>query len=108
MVALVGDHVPEPSGRGFELGDAREAIDLGAELARGLGVGVRHARRIDVAFERVVQRADEMPLVHQREDPRRLVDRDDLHAEAEVAGARAGELQEVHPLRRAGEIDAAR
>ena len=68
-----------------EIHGAREAIDFGAEIARGLCICLSHAGGIDMALERVVQRADELPLVHQREDPRGLVDRDELHAEPEVA-----------------------
>ena len=52
-----------------------------------------------MAFERVVERAEEMLLVHQREELRRLVDRDHLHVEAEVAGARPHQLEEVHGAR---------
>ena len=104
-LSVTTSHVP--SARAIELRDAREAIDLGAEIARRLRVRLRHAGRIDVPFERVVERADEVALVEQREELLRLVDGDDLHREAEVARAGARELQEVHPLRRAGEIDAA-
>ena len=58
-----------------EVGDARVAVDLGALPLRAAW----HRRavtpaRIDMAFERVVERADEMPFVHQREEfarPRR-------------------------------------
>jgi hypothetical protein len=103
-IALVGDHVPRTIGALLQIRDAREAIDFGAEVARGFCIRLRDSGGIDVAFERVVQRADEVPLVHQREDPRGLVDRDDLHVEAEVAGACTGELQEIHPLPSSREV----
>src|SRR3989442_1124473 len=61
--------------------------------------------RIGVALERVVQCADEVARVHKREGRRGLVGRDEVHAEAEVAGGRAGKVEEVHPLRRTGKVD---
>ena len=99
-VALVGDDVPGAVGALLEVRDPREAVDLGALHARGLGVGVGDAGRVDMAFERVVERADEMLLVHQREAARRLVDRDHLHVEAEIAPARAHHLEELEALPR--------
>ena len=60
-----------------------------------------------MALDGVVQGADEVFLVQQRKQPRRFVDGDNLHIEPEIAASRDGELEEVHSLRRAGEVDPA-
>src|ERR1700722_3524801 len=107
QVALVGADVPRAVRTLVQRGDPGETIDLRAEVSRRLRVRLRDAGRVDMTLERVVQRTDEMPLVHEREQPRGLVDRDDLHVEAQIAGPATGDLQEVHPLRRSRKIDAA-
>ena len=101
--ALVGDDVPGAVGPRLRLDDPGVPIDLGALDARRLGIGVGDAGWVDVAFERVVERADEVALVHEREHLRRLVDRDHLHVEAEVPRPRHHHLEEIVPLGRAGE-----
>ena len=106
-VALIGDHIPGAVGARLQVGHAGMPHDLGAADLRGLGVGVGHAVRIDVPFDRIVHRAREVPLVHEREQPGRLVDRNDFEIHAEIAAARLRHLQPVEPLARAGEHDAA-
>ena len=66
-----------------------------------------HAVRIDVAFDRVIDGADEMRLIEQRVDLLGLRDRQQLELHAEVAAARLCHLQPVEPLGRAGQQDAA-
>ena len=56
-----------------------------------------------MAFDGVVHGADEMLLVHEREELRRLVHRDDLELHLEIAAARLRHLQPIEPLARAGE-----
>ena len=90
-----------------ELDHAVEAVDFHPAIARRLRIRLRDARRIDVAFQRVVQRAHEVLFFQQRKEMRRLVDGDELHVETEVAAARHGEPQEIHPLAGAREVDAA-
>src|ERR1700680_5062861 len=107
QVAVVGPNVPRAVRPLAQPGDPGETIDLRAEVSRRLRVRLRDAGGIDVTLERVVQRADEMPLVHQWEQPRGFIDRNDLHFEAQIAGSTTGDLQEVHPLRRSRKVDAA-
>ena len=105
--ALLGDDVPGAVGALPRVDDAVLAHDLGARDLRGLGVGVGHAVRIDVALDRVVDRADEVLLVQQRIQLLRLGRRDQLQIHAEVAAARHGHAQPVHALGRAGQHQAA-
>ena len=65
--ALVGDDVPGAVGPRVRRDDAGVPVDLGTLDARRLGVGVGDAGRIHMAFERVVERSDEVALVHERE-----------------------------------------
>ena len=58
-LSVITSHVPSVA---RQLRDTREAIDLRAQVARGFRICLRDAGRIDVPFERVVQRADEMLL----------------------------------------------
>ena len=77
-VAMIGDHVPGAIGTRLEVGDTRVPGDLGpADLSR-LRVGMGHAVGVDMAFDRVVHRAREMPRIHQWKALYRLLDRDDL------------------------------
>ena len=57
-----------PSGRWRRPVDQRVLVDLGAGELGALHVGAGDAGRVDVALDRVVQRADEVLRVHQRED----------------------------------------
>ena len=54
--------------RCVEADDRRVLVDLGAGQLGALDVGVRDAGRVDVALDRVVQRADEVLRVEQREE----------------------------------------
>ena len=83
-------------------------VDLGAGLAGGRGVGVRDAGRVDVPFDRVVQRANEVALFEEREQSLRLGRRDEFQVHAQVPAAGLCHPQEVHPDRRVGEHDPAR
>src|SRR5579862_4279044 len=118
-VARFRDHVPGAIAARFEVDDARLTHDLGAPDLRGLGVRLRHAVRIDVSLDGIEQRADEVALVHEGEEPCRLIDRDDLEVHAEiaaaclrhpqpvetVAGAREHETtRDVHSARLAGDL----
>ena len=50
--------------------DPRVLVDLGAGQLGALHVGAGDAGRVDVALDRVVQRADEVLLLQQREEVR--------------------------------------
>ena len=78
-------------------------VDLGARQLGGLDVGARHARRVDVALDRVVQRPDEVLRVEQREEVLRLLRADQLELHPEVAAASLGHPQEVHADLRIGQ-----
>ena len=101
------DHEPAAALLRAQLGHRREAVDLGAGLARRLGVGLGHARGVDVALVGIEQRALEMPGLDQRMAALDLVERDELALEAEQAAAGMGGLEEVEALGRAGEHDPA-
>jgi hypothetical protein len=105
-VALLGDDVPGAVAARLQIRDSGVPHDLGATKLRGFGIGLRHAIGIDVPLDRIEQRADEVLLVHQRKQSRRLIHRDDLELHAEVAAARLRHLQPVHALAGAGQHDA--
>ena len=75
--------------------------------------GTGHARRIDVALDRVEHRADEVLLVHHRQELRRLGHADQLGLETQIAVAGMGQPEPVHPFlgvgqeHPSGEMDAA-
>jgi hypothetical protein len=95
-----------PSSPRDQLDDAREPIDLGLKVSRGLRVGIRDAGGVDVAFQRVVQRADEVALVEQREEAlRSSTEMISIASPGSAPGA--GEPQEIHPLGGSGQVDAA-
>lgn len=66
--AVFGNHIPGAVAARFEIDDPVLAHDLGAAELCGFRISMRHAVGVDVAFDRVEQRADEMRLVHQRID----------------------------------------
>src|SRR5271163_4023570 len=107
-IAFLGEHVPRSVGPGFQIDDAIEAVDFGAGQGRALGVGLRHAPGIKMAFDRIEHRADEMFLVDERIYPRRFIDRDDLEIHPEIPAARTRHLQPVQTFLRARQIEAAR
>ena len=47
-LALVGDDAPFAVGKALDVLDLGEALHLGAQLARRLGVGVGDARRVEM------------------------------------------------------------
>ena len=68
-----------------------------------LGVGAGDAGRVHVALDRVVQRPDEVLRVEQGKEVLRLARGDELEVHAQVAAARLGHPQEVHPDLRVGQ-----
>ena len=106
-IALVGDDIPRAVGTRLQIDDAGEAVDFSARHGRAFGVGLCDAPGIEMAFDRIEHRADEMLLLDERVHFGGFVDRQDLEIHAEIAAARAGHLQPVEPLLRAGEIEAA-
>ena len=105
--ALLGHHVPGAVGALGEVRHAGLAVDLGAALAGRPGVGVGHPRGVDVAFVGVVEHADVVLRVHDRQHARRLLEIDELGVEPEVAPAAARGLEVVEPVLRVGEHEAA-
>ena len=104
----VGDDIPRPVGALAEVGHPRVPVDLGAGVAGADGVGVGDAGRVDVALDRVEQRADEVLLLQQREDGLGLGRRDDLQVHAQVPAAGLGHAQPVQALAGVGQHQAAR
>ena len=105
--ALLRDDVPGAVGTLAEIRHAGLAVDLRTALAGRPGVGVGHPRGVDVPFVGVVQHADIVPGVHDRQHARRLLQIDELRVEPEVAAAAAGGLEVVEPVLRIGEHQAA-
>ena len=105
--ALLCDDVPGAVGVLGQLDDAVPQDDIGAELLRRLGVGVRGARRIEMALDRIPHGADEVLFVHQREHRLGFRRRDQLGIHAEIAALGVRQPEEVHALGRVGEHDAA-
>ncbi len=95
-LAALEAHVPGPVGPLRQPHDRLVLVDLGAGQLGALDVGPRDAGRVDVPLDRVVQRADEVLRVEQREDVLRFLGRDQLEVHAEVAAARLGHAQPVH------------
>ncbi len=95
-LADVGVHVPRAVGALAQAVDPRVAVDLGTGHAGADRVGVGDTGRIDMTLDRVVQRADEVLVLHEREQRLRLLRTDQLELHAEVAAAGLGHPQEVH------------
>ena len=107
-LALLGDDIPRPVGALAEVGHHRVPVDLGAGVAGADGVGVGDAGRVDVALDRVEQRADEVLVLHEREDGLGLGRRDDLQVHAQVPAPGLGHAQPVQALAGVGQHEAAR
>ena len=106
-VAVIGNDIPRAIRTRLQIDDPRVPNDLSATDLRRLRVGMSHAVGIDMSFDRIVHRTDEVLLLHQRKQLLRLAGRDELQVHAEVAAAGLGHLQPVHPLGRTGQHDAA-
>ena len=83
------------------------AHDLGAAELRSLGVRLRDPPGIHVALDRIKQCPDKMLLVHEGEESRRLLDRDQLELHPQVAATRLGHLQPVKARAGSRQHDAA-
>ena len=95
---LVGDHVPAAIGGLVEFGHPGVAVDFRAAHARRLGIGVGNARWIHMAFERIVERADEVLLVDQRLQFLGLGDGDELLLEPQHLALAFGHLEIIEPV----------
>ena len=107
-LAAVGDHAPGAVRVLDELLDLGEALDVGAELARGLGVGLRRAGRVEVAVDDGLERTDEARWVEQRHQFVRALGGDDLGVDAEIAALGDQALQPVEARLGGRQHDAAR
>jgi hypothetical protein len=106
--ALLGHHVPTAVRAVLQVGDAVAQVDLRPLHARRLGIGMRRARRVEMAFQRAVEGALEAARVHQREELGGFLGRDQLAVDAEQLLLRPHHLQEVDPVVGAGQQHAAR
>ena len=106
-VAVGRDHQPAAVRLRVELDHGREAVDLGAGLAGGFGVGVGHAGGVDVTLVGIEQGAPEMAGLDQGMAALDLVEPDELALQAEQPAAGVRRLEEVEALGRAGQHDAA-
>ena len=80
--------------------------DLRASNLCRLRVRVSHAVGIDMSFDGIVHRTDEVLLLHQGKQLLGFRDRDELELHAEITAARLRHFQPVETLLRAGEHDA--
>jgi hypothetical protein len=107
-IAFVGNHQPPAIARRLQIDNTGETINLRTVDAGGFGKGVGHSRRIDVSFDRIVQRTDEAAFVEQGKKPPRFVHVHELGLHAEVAAPRVHEAQPVHAFGGPGQHQAAR
>ena len=107
-LAAVGDHAPGAVRVLDELLDLGEALDVGTQLASGLGIGLRRARRVKVAVDDGLERTDEAGRVEQRHQLVRALRGDDLGVDAEVAALGDQALQPVEARLGGRQHDAAR
>ena len=106
-LALVGDDAPRAVRQPHDVLDLGEALDLGAQLARRLGIGMRDARRVEMAVLGIAHRADELLRVEQRHQLMRFLGRDLLEVEAEIAALGDDAAQPVHARLGGGQQHAA-
>ena len=99
------DHIPSAVRARSRLHHGRLRVPIGAMHLRGLGVGVDHARGVDVAVQRIPQRGDVALRVDQRMPPRGFLHADELLIETHVARLGALALQVVKPGLVGGEIE---
>ena len=105
--AVLGDDVPGAVRLLGQLDHAVAEHDGGAERLRRLGVGMGGAGRVEMAFDRIPERADEVRRIHDREHRRGLGGGDDLGVHTEAAALGVGEPEVVHALGVAGHHHAA-
>ena len=65
-IAFIGDYVPRAIGPLLQIHNASLSDDFSTAKLRRLGVSERDSGRINVAFNRVIDRAEEMLRVHER------------------------------------------
>ena len=99
----LGDDVPRRVRTLHQIGDHRVKADLGARLLRCPGVGFGHSHGVDVAFERIVDRADEVRRVHHGEQTLGLGHRNELGLHSQVPAAPVNHLQPVESLLTVGQ-----
>ena len=112
--APLGDHVPLAVGPVDDVAGPRVAVDLGPGHAGRRGIGVGHARRVDVAAHRVPQGTHEVLLDDEGDLLGRFGHRDQLGLHAQVAAPGVGHAEPVHAVgvvgqhHLAGQVQAAR
>jgi hypothetical protein len=89
---------PDPAALHLDPGDSGVRVDLGAAAPGALGEGEGQLARIDVAVRRQIGRAQHALRRDRREEPLRLLRRDELERQPEglCPAGLAGEL--LHPL----------
>ena len=104
-MSVMTRHIPSASAN--DIHDLGESLDFRPQRARRLGIGMRHAGRIEVAVNHGADRADEFVRVEQRHQFAGFARRDFLELDAEIAALGDKVAQPVHPGRRGGQHDAA-
>ena len=103
--ALVGDDAPAAGGRLLDRRHRCLAMDLGSELARALGHGLRQIGRLDVAVLRVLDGANDAIDVAERPDLLDLLRRQEAHVDADGCRDPGVVAVLVHAVRRTGEAN---
>ena len=104
----LGHDVPRRVRALHEIGDHGVKVDLGASLLGRPSVGFGYSHGVDVALERVVDRADEVRRVHHGEQTLGLRHRDERGLHSQVPAAAVDHLQPVESLLAVGQNHATR
>ncbi len=105
--AVLGHHQPAALRRLLQLDHRVAQMDLRAARLGRLGIGVGHARWIDMPVVGIVQRADELRGVDQRIELLHLGHRDEFEIELQVPRPAALHPEIVHAGLAGGEIEEA-
>ena len=106
-LAAVGDDAGDAAAARRDRGHARAGADLGAAAARALGERERELARVDVAVGGEVGRAEHALGRHRREQPLRLLGRDELERQPERLRPARLARELLHALLRRGEAQRA-
>ena len=106
--AIGRHHVPGAIGAELGFEHRRLAINLRAVVPGALGIGLGHARRIDMAIDRLEQGAEIFCRIDERVQFAGVFERNEIRIEPHVARLGALLLEIVEALRSRGQIDAAR
>ena len=106
-IALIGEHIPAAIGPLLHVRHHAFLHNLCPTHARGLGISMRGAGRIEMAFQRMPHGTDEMLRIEQREMCLGFFHRDELGIHPQIAVARMRHFQPVPTILVGNQHDAA-